>query len=696
MMLRPSVLNPLFAGLETLDGVGPKTAKSFAGLDVTKPRDLVFTLPGSGVYRQRLTTVAGAELPCVATIEVEIGEHLVPTAKSRPYRVVVHDTQTTFHLVFFHAHATSLKKRLPTGERRVVSGRVELYGDELQMPHPDHIVRPEDGGSVPEYEPIYPLSAGLTQRSVAQAVAASLNLLPHLGDWVDADIREKRGWPEWQEAVRAAHHPNSEDDLEATAPARARLVYDELLAHQITLALERADMRNQSGAMSVGDGALRTKLNELLPHHLTTAQTRAIDEMVADIGSDSRMNRLLHGDVGSGKTLVAFYALVVAVEAGGQGALMAPTEVLARQHHATLLPLAQSLDINLEILTGRDNGASRTAKLEALGSDGIQILIGTHALLQPDVKFKDLRVVVIDEQHRFGVTQRTALGSKGRATDMLAMSATPIPRSMALAVFGNMDISVLDEKPDDRKPIRTAIASTQRMDEVVRRLKVAIARGQRVFWVCPQIQDTETTSMAAAEARFQNLRNSLGDEVVGLAHGQMPAVQKDAAMTAFVDGTTSVLVATTVIEVGVDVPDASIMVVERAETFGLAQLHQLRGRVGRGAQEAACLLLYQHPLSDIGRKRLELLRETDDGFQIAEADLSMRGPGDVIGTVQSGMPRFRVADISRYPELVVLAQSEARRFVDGMQNAAKERNTAVMNLLWLMGQDKMIHLIPVT
>ncbi len=672
MNLRPSILFPLFSKLETLNGVGPKTAENFRGLDVTRPKDLIFTLPASGIDRRRRTTLADAELPEIVTVEVEIGRHITPMVKGQPYRVEVHDAQTTFELVFFHIHSASLKKRLPTGERRIVSGRVELYGGVAQMSHPDHIVRIRDGHSIPLYEPVYPLCSGLTQRIMAQSVTAALGLLPEFEDWIDSQTLESRGWPAWKDAVRAAHHPNSEMDLAISAPARERLAYDELLAHQITLALQRAEIRGESGMSTIGGDALHAKINEALPYRLTDAQRRAIREIVEDMGSGLRMNRLLHGDVGSGKTLVAFVALVVAVEAGGQGALMAPTETLARQHFAVLRPLAEASGIELEILTGRDSGANRTAKLESLRSGGIDILVGTHALLQPDVEFADLRLGIVDEQHRFGVTQRKELGSKGSATDMLAMSATPIPRSMALAQFGDMDISVLDEKPKHRKRIRTALASSTRLDEVVRRVREAVADGQRIYWVCPQIQDSGAAGTASAEERFRTLRAALGDEAVDVIHGQMPDREKDAAMAAFVDGKTSVLVSTTVIEVGVDVPDASVMVVERAEAFGLAQLHQLRGRIGRGSRESACLLLYQPPLSEIGRKRLELLRETDDGFRIAEADLSMRGPGDVIGIEQSGLPRFRIANLLQQPELVVMAQSDARRLVSKMPHFQSE------------------------
>jgi len=694
MKLRPPILYPLFADLETLDGVGPKTVGSLAGLNVTRPRDLIFTLPGSGIDRQRRSTVAGATLPGVITVEVSVGRHIEPEARGRPYRIEVHDARTMFHLVFFNARGASLMKRLPIGARLIVSGRVERYAGVAQMSHPDHIVHPDDGDSVPCFEPVYPLCSGLTRRRMAQAVTAAVKLLPDLPEWIDAGTLKGRGWPRWKDAVISAHRPTSESDLATGAPARERLAYDELFAHQITLALDRAEMRGASGVSSVGDGALRGKLNETLQYQPTNAQKRAIGEIVEDMASGFRMNRLVHGDVGSGKTLVAFFALILAVEAGGQGALMAPTETLARQHFSVLGPFADALDMRLEILTGREGGASRAARLESLKSGEIDILVGTHALIQPDVEFAELRLAVVDEQHRFGVAQRKALGAKGEATDMLSMSATPIPRSLALVLFGDMDVSVLDEKPRHRKPIDTALAPVTRMDEVMDRLHGAVAKGRRVYWVCPQIDGAGVASAAAVEERFRILRAALGQETVGLVHGQMPRSERDEALEAFADGRVSVLVSTTVIEVGVDVPEASIMVVERAESFGLAQLHQIRGRVGRGSKESACLLLYCPPLSRTGRRRLEFLRRTDDGFRIAEADLSLRGPGDVVGTAQAGMPGFRIALLSQQSELVALAQSDARRFVKDLRDSGNTRIDAILTLLWLMEQEKMIHAIP--
>ena len=508
--------------------------------------------------------------------------------------------------------------------------------------------------------------------------------------------RSKRpGWPDIADALRHAHAPTTLSDLAATHPARERLAYDELFAHQITLALARQVERRRKGRVSDGDGNLRARVLASLPYTPTGAQTRAIAEIVSDMASATRMNRLLQGDVGAGKTLVAFMALLAAVEAGGQGVLMAPTEILARQHLAGLQPLAEQAGVVLELLTGRDKGAERAGKLAALERGDIHILVGTHAVFQAGVSFADLRLAVVDEQHRFGVRQRLELGRKGRQADVLVMTATPIPRSLALAQYGDMDVSVLDEKPPGRQPIRTALVSTDRMDEVVGRLRAAISEGRQCYWVCPLVEESEVSDLIAAEERFKRLRAALGEGVVGLVHGQMPPGDKDAAMAQFQRGETKVLVATTVIEVGVDVPNASIMVIERAETFGLAQLHQLRGRVGRGSAASTCLLMYQPPLSETGQQRLEVLRETEDGFAIAETDLKMRGTGDLIGTAQSGVPRFRVADLERQVGLMAIAQSDARKLLSEDPSLESPRGEAARFLLWLMRQDEAIRLISV-
>lgn len=695
MSARPEVLFPLFAKLSSLDGIGPKTEQNLENLAVFKPRDLLFTLPVAVIDRQPKQSVNDVIAPAIVTVEVVVGEHKPNATKGRPYRINVSDSQTTFQLVYFHVRGDYLQRLLPTGQRRIVSGKVELFDGIAQMVHPDHVLPLDKIDEVPEFEPVYPLTSGVTQKVMYKATQHLFQIAPDLPEWIDPALKEKEGWPSWKDAINSGHRPKSLSDVAVESRARQRLAYDELLAHQLTLALARATARKKKGRSSVPTGNLQNKVLASLPYAPTGAQHRAIDEIQTDLTHPHRMNRLLQGDVGSGKTLVALMSLLAVVEAGGQGVMMAPTEILARQHLEGLQPLAEAAGVVLEILTGRDKGSERKAKLAALADGKISILVGTHAVFQKDVVFQDLRLAVIDEQHRFGVAQRMELGAKGEAVDVLVMTATPIPRSLALAQYGDMDVSVLDEKPPGRTPVRTALVSTERMDEVVERLRTAIAEGRQAYWVCPLVEESEVSDMTAAEERFKRLRAALGDDVVGLVHGQMPPAEKDAAMARFVANETKVLVATTVIEVGVNVPNASIMVIERAEFFGLAQLHQLRGRVGRGAAASTCLLMYQSPLSEGGQRRLNILRETEDGFRISEEDLAMRGAGDVIGTAQSGLPRFRIADVERQTSLMAIAQSDARKLLADDPTLQSDRGTAARVLLWLMEQDKAIRLLSV-
>ncbi len=695
MSRRPEILFPLFADLKGLDGVGPRTAEHFTKMDVEKPRDLLFTLPHNIVDRKMISSIKQAELPSVVTVEVEVGLHQPNAVKGKPYRVMVQDADASFQLVFFHAHADWLRKQLPAGQRRVVSGKLEVFDGLAQMVHPDYILLVEEVDQIPQIEAIYPLTAGITQKLIHKATTDAMKRLCDLPEWIEPSVLKKNLWPAWKDAVIAAHTPKTLSDLSNTAKARARLAYDEFLAHQTTLSLARINKRRTKGFATSGTGILRNKVLAALPYKPTQAQSRTIDEITDDMASDKRMNRLLQGDVGSGKTLVAFMVLLAAVEAKGQGVMMAPTEILARQHLASLQPLAEQAGVVLEILTGRDKGKERKAKLDAIANGNIHILVGTHAVFQKDVIFSDLRIAIVDEQHRFGVRQRMDLGAKGVAVDVLVMTATPIPRSLELAHYGDMDISVLDEKPPGRKPVKTVLVSNARLDQVVSHLKSAIVDGRQAYWVCPLVEESEVVDFAAAEDRFRALRLILGEENVGLVHGQMPSREKDAAMAAFQTGETSVLVATTVIEVGVDVPNASIMVIEQAEHFGLAQLHQLRGRVGRGSQASTCLLMYASPLGEVAERRLTVMRETENGFRIAEEDLKLRGAGDLLGVAQSGLPRFRIGDLEVQTDLMKTAFDDARMLINQDPKLKSPRGEAIRTLLFLMEQDKSIRLLSI-
>ncbi|NOX40730.1 MAG: ATP-dependent DNA helicase RecG [Alphaproteobacteria bacterium] len=695
MSTRPEILFPLFGEVINLPGVGPRTIKLFEMLDIARLRDLILTLPNSGIDRKIRHSIRGIVAPEIVTVEVEVGAHHPNSSKTQPYRVLVEDAQSSFSLVFFHPRPDWLKNMLPTGQRRIISGRVEIFDGIAQMVHPDHILPVERAAEIPAFEPVYPLTAGLTQKVMSRAVRAAIDRAPKLPEWIEPTLKLKSDWPDWKDALDQAHAPSSMLDISPFAKARERLAYDELFAHQLTLALARSKLKRSPGIASVQTKAIQTKVLKKLPYLPTSAQTTAIAEIAHDLAAPVRMNRLLQGDVGSGKTLVALMSLLIAVEAGGQGVMMAPTEILARQHLENLRPLLEHSDVSVEILTGRDKGTERAKKLESLACGDIQILLGTHAVFQEDVVFKDLRLAVIDEQHRFGVRQRMYLGQKGHAVDVLVMTATPIPRSLALAQYGDMDVSILDEKPPGRMPVKTVVLPAGRIDEVVDHLRQSIADGVQAYWVCPLVNESETVEWTAAAERHRALCSSLGSEHVGLVHGQMPTAQKDAAMAEFVAGRISILVATTVIEVGVDVANASIMVIEQAENFGLAQLHQLRGRVGRGTTQSSCLLIYRPPLGVTAHRRLTAMRQSDDGFALSEVDLKLRGAGDMIGVEQSGLPKFRIADIETQPDLMKTAQDDARLLLVCDPDFTSARGKAARTLLYLMEQEKVIQMITI-
>lgn len=695
MVGRPEILFPLFRSITSLTGIGPKIAQNLTKLNIETPRDLLLTLPQSVIVRKPVNSIQGIPFPSIVTVKVTIGEHIPNTRKDRPYRIEVNDGTTNFQLVFFHPRKDWLRENYPSGQERFVSGKIEIFDHVAQMTHPDYVCGMDQLNQIPELEPVYPLVAGVTQKNMTKASEQLLSALPAVKEWIDPSIIDKYSWTDWASAIKTGHRPNTPSDVLPSALERQRLAYDEILSHQLTLAIARHVSRKSKGISSKGTGELAGKVLKALPFKPTNAQIRAVGDIGADMAEPVRMNRLLQGDVGAGKTLVALLAMIAAVESGGQAVMMAPTEILAQQHVAGLRPLAEQAGIVLESLTGRDKGSERKAKLEALANGDIHILIGTHAVFQKTVVFQDLRLAVIDEQHRFGVRQRMELGAKGAAVDVLVMTATPIPRSLALANYGDMDISVLDEKPAGRKPIETVMVSSARMGQIVERLRGAIADGRQAYWVCPLVEESDVLDLAAAEDRAAALKIALGDDVVGLVHGRMTATEKDQVMADFSDGIIKILVATTVIEVGVDVPNASIMVIEHAERFGLSQLHQLRGRVGRGTDASSCLLLYAPPLGKTAQARLEAIRETNDGFKIAEIDLKLRGAGDVLGIAQSGLPRFRIADLDTQSDLMKVANDDARLILTKDPTLSSERGTALRTLLYLMGADQYIHLLSI-
>ena len=686
---RPAEIFQLFASTTSLAGVGAKLASVLEKRVGQHVIDVLRHLPIGLIDRSQRPSLANVDDGAIATFDCLVIKHdRPPRGVRRPYRVFCENETGALELVFFHAHDDYVAKQLPIGERRLISGRVELFQGRVQMAHPDHILPPSQASKMPVFEPIYPLTAGLTPKILRRTIADAVTRIPDLPEWISPAIIQQHGWPEFATAMRAVHAPQNAADLLPTSPVRARLAFDELLANQLAMRMVRQSAAEATpGRAYCGDGHISSKLRASLPYEMTGAQDRAIDEITSDQAKSKRMLRMLQGDVGSGKTLVALWAMLNAMEAGAQAALLAPTEVLARQHHASIQAMLAPLDIEIGLLLGQGRGTanaktgtttmpvlSRKDTLEKLADGSLSLVVGTHALLSETVAFHDLGLAVVDEQHRFGVRQRILLGEKGVHVDVMVMTATPIPRSLAMTAYGDLDHSRLDEKPLGRLPIDTRVLPSDRLGDVISSLGRALGEGKRAYWICPLVEESDKLDIAAAEDRFTALARALPNIMIALAHGKMKAGERDSAMQAFRDGTAQLLVATTVVEVGVDVPEASIIIIEHAERFGLAQLHQLRGRVGRNDQQSSCLLVYHGALSETAAKRLSVMRDTNDGFVIAEEDLELRGPGEFLGQRQSGMPEFVLADLAAHRDLLSLARNEAGRIL-------KQNDQNHMNLL---------------
>jgi ATP-dependent DNA helicase RecG len=696
--MRPSILDPLFGRAAALPGVGAKTAALLNRL-LAKPGmearlvDLLFHAPINTVDRRARPRLAEAPLDTMVLVKVRVAEHRRPDARRKgPFRVLVEDETGDAELVFFLANTEWIERSLPLGATRWVSGRLELYDGHRQIVHPDRVLDEAGLAKLPSVEAVHGLTEGLHQRYLQKAIEGALERLPALPEWQNASVLALNKLGGFEESLRRLHHPQEPGDIAPSSLARQRLALDELLAQQLALRLVRARLRRPPGREHKAEGRLAQAMEAALPFALTGAQQRTLAEIRADLASNQRMLRLVQGDVGSGKTIVAALAMAHVAEAGRQAALMAPTEILANQHFQRLDPLFRAVGLRAVLLTGRTKPSERAAARAKIAQGDARIVIGTHALITGDLAFHDLGLAVVDEQHRFGVAQRLALGAKGEAADVLVMTATPIPRSLALTLFGDMDCSLLDEKPPGRTPIKTRALPQSRIGELVARLKPALAQGARAYWVCPLVEESEELDLAAAQERFDDLTRVFGPRV-GLVHGRMKGADKDAAMDAFQKGETQILVATTVVEVGVDVPEATIMVIEQAERFGLAQLHQLRGRVGRGKGESSCLLLYKGPLGQAAGARLSTLRQTEDGFRIAEEDLRLRGEGEILGTRQAGLPGFRLADIVAHARLLAVARDDAELILRSDPDLTSERGKALRVLLYLFERDEAVRLL---
>lgn len=690
--MRPDILFPLFADISTVSGVGPRSAEYLEKSMGRRIRDIVLTPPNGLVERKRLPGISSAVDGDMVILKVHVDTHKPGATRRLPYRVFVSDATEQLELTFFHARPDYLRRMLPEDSEVVISGKIEHFRGQLQMTHPDYMLPVKDADQIPEFETVYPLTSGLSQKMARKAVVGALATCPKLPEWLDPAMVDKNQWPNWLEALQHLHAPASKIEAGEDTLHRSRLAYDELLARQLALALVREHTRKQHGRSFEASGEYVQEVLDAAPFKPTGAQSRTFEEIKADLSASTRMARLLQGDVGAGKTFVAALAAAHVCEAGAQVAIMAPTEILARQHKISLGAFLAPANLTVEALTGRDKGKQRAAILSGLADGHIDVLCGTHALFQEHVEFADLGLAIIDEQHRFGVRDRLRLSQKGHKPDILVMTATPIPRTLALTSYGDMDISRLDEKPLGRKPIETRIVPVEKMQAVIDGLERVLDKGEQVYWVCPLVEDSEVLDLASAEERFRHLTARFGDRV-GLLHGRLKAKEKETIAEGFKRGQYDILVATTVIEVGVDAPGATVMVIEHAERFGLAQLHQLRGRVGRNDKQSSCILLYKGPLGVSSKARLEIMRETEDGFLIAEEDWTLRGSGDLLGSQQSGMPAYKLANLDKHKALLETAVTDARLLASTDPKLQSARGKAILNLLYLFEQDVGVKLM---
>ena len=687
--MRPSILYPLFCSIDALNGVGQRYMKLVGGLCGAKVLDLLWHLPSNIIDRRCRIPLCQVQNGQLWTGKVRVVEHTPPKTKKHPYRIVVEDATEQLILTFFKTFGDSLTKQFPVGEERLISGKIEIFNGMLQMAHPEYVVNAATPEQMPQVETVYPLTAGVTNKMLNKLMKQALNNVPQLPEWLDEHLLKVHQWPDFRTALWQAHHPQNLDDLQPSSLPRRRLAYDELLANQLSLAIVRGRLKKQQGRVLQGSGVLKQKLLNILPFSLTNAQKRVVAEIESDMFAPYKMSRLLQGDVGSGKTIVALLTMLNAVECGAQAAIMAPTEILAQQHAAAMAELCEKIGVKTALLTSNIKGKKRQQLLADLQSGEIDILIGTHALFTEDVCFQDLAYVIIDEQHRFGVRQRLNISQKGKNCDVLVMTATPIPRTLVLTQYGDMEYSKIDELPAGRQPVTTTVMPLNKIHAVVDALQRKLSDGTQAYWVCPLVEESEKIDLSAATERYESLREILGEKV-GLVHGKMKEAEKNSVMDDFKAGKIKLLVATTVIEVGVNVPAATIMIVEHAERFGLAQLHQLRGRIKRGYNASSCILMYGFPLSEISRARLNIMKQTEDGFLIAEEDLRLRGGGEILGTRQSGFNNFHLADMSMHTDLLLTATKDAALILQQDPNLASPRGQALRTLLYLFERDEMI------
>ena len=690
--MRPEILNYLFSPLSIIRGIGEKKISDYTRLlmnstrglyEEKKPKiiDLLFYLPERILERKIVDNLFNIEPGTFVIAKVKVLNHYEPTKKNFPYQINCLLGAQIINIVYYKYYEQYLKNKFIEGRELIISGKFEKYMDQYQIVHPDYITN--NINDIQKFEPIYPLTYNIYNKNIIDNINIILRNTPDLPEWLDKEILLKHNWKSWKESLIKLHSPDLNYDLGDNRYIK-RLAFDELLAERLALTLVKNKIIKNSQKNKLENDSRRLKnyfIENKLSFALTSDQLNVIREIESDTFSTKVMQRLLQGDVGSGKTIVAFLSMLNYIENKKQCVLMVPTSILAMQHFDYISKICSNENITVEVLTGKIKGKKRENILERLKNGEIDILIGTHALLEENVEFKNLGFVVIDEQHRFGVEQRLKLIKKADNIDILSMTATPIPRTLALTIFSNMDISIIKEKPKNRKEIVTTIMSTKKYNDLIDSVKNKIENGEKIYWICPLVEETENMDLSNVEKKYTEFCQIFGNETVSFIHGKMKEKEKDEVMEEFSDTNSSkkILIATTVIEVGIDVKDATVIIIEHPERFGLSQLHQLRGRVGRGDKQSYCILLYDSSkISKTTVRRMQIMKNTNDGFIIAEEDLKIRGIGDIVGLKQSGIKDYKIADLDRDFDLL----QEASILAENIVNEGKARNYVMLLYLF--------------
>ena len=679
--MRPKILYKLFSNLETIKGIGPKNAKLIERLCGKYLLDLILHRPIAYIDRRNSPKIKDLSNNSIVTLILKVDGHTPSFNKRMPYKITCSDDTGQLNIVYFNLRGPYLKKMFPIGSKKVVSGKVEEFNGIFQMTHPQHIADESNLDSVKKIECVYPLTAGISSKIIQKSINSSLAIIDDLPEWIPIDYLQKNNWTSWKKSIYEMHNPNElKEDKEDIY--LNRLVFDELLSQQLTVRLIKNKISKLKGNTIKPNGSLLEQLKSHLSFELTDDQNQAIKEISKDQSSPNKMLRLIQGDVGSGKTIVALHSMIQCAENSKKSILMAPTEILAEQHYNTIKFFAEKLRLSCALITASNK------KNHNYESD---ILIGTHALFQDKVSIDNIGLIVIDEQHRFGVHQRILLNEKaGNECDILLMTATPIPRTLELASYGDMDITKIVQKPKNRKPIITKSINLNKIESLKEALTKKLKQQEKIYWVCPLVDESDKMDLQSVNQRVLDIQKYYKDFNVEMVHGQMKQEEKNKIMDNFKSFKTQILVATSVIEVGIDDPDATVIIIENSERFGLSQLHQLRGRVGRGTKQSTCILLFDGPLTENAKKRINVMKETNDGFKIAEEDLSIRGAGEILGTRQSGLPNFRLTDLNVHKSLMTQAREMAIKIVDKDPELSSDQGKSLRLLLHLFNNQVAI------